>query len=131
MHIFPQPEAINNCVINTNTEKYKNHNRFKQYFLADSGYDSKNNHDLLINKGYIPIIIQNRKNIKDQKKIRKLDAKQKKIYKKRVIIENYHSWIKKFHKVKSLYERNINYYKSAVLLAVSVIIHRRIVTNKS
>ena len=40
------PEAVNNCVVNCNTEKYKNYNRYKQYFLADSGYDSKNNHNL-------------------------------------------------------------------------------------
>ncbi len=31
------PNIVNNCVINTNTKKYSKHNRYKQYFLADSG----------------------------------------------------------------------------------------------
>ncbi len=120
------PNVVNSCVINTNTKKYSKHNRFKQYFLADSGYDSKNNHKILVNKGYIPIIIQNRKNIKDKKKLRKFNVNQKKIYKKRTIIENYHSWIKKFTKVKSLYEHNIDSYRGLLLLAISIIINRRI-----
>ena len=85
---------------------------------------------MLINKGYIPIIIQNRKNIKNKKLIRKLNAKQKKNYKKRTIIENYHSWLKKFSKVKSLYERNIENYKGLLLLSISIIINRRIIRNK-
>lgn len=124
------PNAIDKCVIDCNTKKYQNHNRFKQYFLADSGYDSKANHELLIEKGYTPIIIQNRRNIKDKKKLRKLNPKQKKIYKKRTIVENYHSWIKKFPKIKCLYERNIDSYRGLVLLGIAIIINRRIIKVK-
>lgn len=120
------PNAINKINIDCNTKKYQFNNRYKQYFLADSGYDSKNNYKLLINKGYTPIIIQNKKNIKDQSLIRKLNTKQKEIYKKRIIIENYHSWIKKFSKIRSLYERNIKSYKGLLLLCASIIINRRI-----
>lgn len=125
------PNVINNCVINCNTKKYSNHNRFKQYLLADSGYDSKNNHNILTKKGYTPIIIQNRKNIKNKKLLRKLNIKQKNIYRKRIIIENYNSWIKKFTKIKSLYERDIESYRGLLLLAVSIIINRRIIKNIS
>jgi hypothetical protein len=60
-----------------------------------------------------------------------MNNKQKEIYKKRIIIENYHSWIKKFPKIKSLYERNIDSYKGLLLLGISIIINRRIVKNKS
>jgi len=56
---------------------------------------------------------------------------QKKIYKKRTIIENYHSRIKKFVKIKSLYEKNINNYMGLVLLGISIIINRRIIINTS
>jgi hypothetical protein len=100
------PKVIDKRIINCNTKKYQNHNRFKQYLLADSGYDSIENHRKLIMKGYVPLIVQNRRNIKNKKLIRKMNNKQKEIYKKRTIIENYHSWIKKFSKIKSLYERN-------------------------
>lgn len=125
------PDAINKLTIKCNTKKYQNHNRYKQYFLADSGYDSKKNYNLLIKKGYNTIIIQNKRNILDKNKLRILNEKQKKIYKKRNIIENYHSWIKKFPKIKSLYERNINNYKGLLLIAVSIIINRRTLKNKS
>lgn len=124
------PKAVDNIVFNCNTKKYYKHNRYKQYMLADSGYDSKINHNLLIHKGYTPIIIQNKRNIKNKKLIRKLNHSQNKIYKRRKIIENYHSWVKKFPKVKCLYERDIEYYRGLLLLAVSIIIHRRIVKNK-
>lgn len=125
------PKAVDECVINCNTKKYCNHNRYKQYFLADGGYDSKKNHKKLINKGYMPIIKQNRRNIKNKKLIRKMNTKQKQIYKKRMIIENYHAWIKKFSKIKSLHERNIENYRGILLVGISIIIHRRIIKNKS
>ena len=60
-----------------------------------------------------------------------MNNKHKKIYKKRNFIENYHLWLKKFPKIKSLYERSINSYKGLLLLGVSVIIYRRIIKNKN
>jgi hypothetical protein len=62
--------------------------------------------------------------------IRKLNNKQKKIYKKRTIVENYHSWIKKFVKIKSLNEKKISSYRGLLLLGISIIINRRILKNK-
>jgi len=121
------PNVVNNCVIDCKTKKYQNHNRYKQYILADSGYDSKNNHSLLKNKGYTPIIIQNKRNIKNKKLIRKFNVKQKKIYNKRIIVENYHSWLKKFSKIKSLHERKIESYMGLLFLSISIIINRRII----
>ena len=121
------PKSINKRIINCNTNKYRNHNRYKQYLLADKGYDSKNNHKIIIKKGYIPLIAQNIRNIKNKKLIRNFSNKEIKIYKNRIKIENYHCWIKKFHKIKNIYERNIHYYKGLLLLAVSIIISRRII----
>lgn len=63
------PNVINNCVINCNTKKYSKHNKYKQYLLADSGYDSKKKHNFLINRGYKSVIIQNKRNIKKLKRI--------------------------------------------------------------
>jgi hypothetical protein len=124
------PNAINKRIIDCNTKKFNKHNRYKQYFLGDPGYDSKENHEKIINEGYTPIIKQNKRNIKNEKLKRIMNTKQKKIYKKRIIIENYHSWIKKFPKVKSLYERKIKYYKGLLLIGISIIIQRRIIKNK-
>ena len=124
------PTAINRRMICCNTKKYRRHNRYKQYLLADKGYDSKKNHKFLKEKGYTPLIAQNIRGTKDEKLIRNFSEKEIKIYKNRTKIENYHSWIKKFHKIKYLQERNLEYYKGLVLLGVSIIISRRIVKNK-
>ena len=44
-------KTMNRRMINCNTKKYRNHNRYKQYLLADKGYDSKKNHNFLKKKG--------------------------------------------------------------------------------
>ena len=77
-----------------------------------------------------PLIAQNIRGTKNENIIRNFSDKEIKIYKNRIKIENYHSWIKKFHKIKCLQERNLEYYKGLVLLGVSIIISRRIVKNK-
>lgn len=122
------PNVVNNKIINCNTRKYSKNNKYKQYLMADTGYDSKKNLTLLKRKGYTHLIKQNRRNIKDKKLLRRFNEKQRTIYKKRNIVENYHAWIKKFPKVKSLYERNVNYYRGLLLIAIGIIISRRIVT---
>ena len=65
------------------------------------GYDSKKNHNFLITKGYIPLIVQNKRNIKNKCLLRTFNKKQKKIYKRRHIVENYHSWLKKLSFLKN------------------------------
>lgn len=124
------PKAINSCVINCNTKKYTNHNRYKQYLIADSGYDSKNNHAFLKNKGYTPLIKQNIRNITNKKLIRNMNEKHKEIYKKRIVIENYHAWLKKFPKIKLLCERKIENYVGLLFLGISIIIYRRILNKR-
>lgn len=49
----------------------KNHNRYKQYLLADAGYDTNENKNLLTQKGYTPIISPNMRNTKDKKKLKR------------------------------------------------------------
>ena len=50
------PECLQNYIINWDSLKRKNTNLWKQYFLADKGYDPKNNIKLLESKGYTAII---------------------------------------------------------------------------
>lgn len=44
-------KAVNNIEIVTNSENFSNHNRYKQYFLTESGYNSKDNIKKLLEKG--------------------------------------------------------------------------------
>jgi hypothetical protein len=123
------PKALDNIIIECDTKKYSTHNRYKQYFLGDPGYDSKANHRILNKRRYKPIIKYNRRNTKNPKLFRDFDKQQSKIYKKRIIIENYHSWLKKFVKIRTFNEKKIYYFKGLLLLAISVIINRRIWNN--
>lgn len=78
----------------------------------------------------MPIIKQNPKNIKNKRLIKKFTEKEEEIYRKRMKIENYHSWIKKFPKINALTERKLIYYEGFLLLGISIILHRRIFENK-
>lgn len=69
-HVFSGIEAdcdsventIKNVKVQLNTAKYSNNNKYKQYLLADSGYDSQKVRQFLISKGYIPVIKPNNRN---------------------------------------------------------------------
>ena len=93
--------------------------------MADKGYDSKDILKILKKKGYKPIIPQNLRNIKNPKLIRKMYSKDKKVYKKRIIVENFFAWIKKNPKIDNLYEKIIASYKGLLFLACSKIIFKR------
>jgi CRISPR/Cas system Type II protein with McrA/HNH and RuvC-like nuclease domain len=58
---------MNNLLVNTNSVRYKNNNRHKQYFLEDSAYDTKEIRDILKQKGLHDIIPQNIKKYKGQR----------------------------------------------------------------
>ncbi len=62
-----------------------------KYFLADGGYDSIEIKEEIKKLGYEPLILQNKRNIKDKRKIIKFNKKQRGIYKKRLIIERFFS----------------------------------------
>lgn len=93
------------------------------YFLADKGYDSKENRNIIESKKMIPIIDHNNRNTKDKNKIKKLTKNEKKIYKKRIRIENIFSNLKNNYKrLDKLYDSNVKIYKNFVYLALSVIV---------
>jgi len=105
-------------IINT-MDKNKSNNK---YVLADKGYDSEKIRTLLREKNYIPIIPKR----KTKRNIKKsLKNKHKKIYKKRIIVENTFSWIKMFAKIDKLYEKTIKSYNGLLLLAISIIIFKK------
>lgn len=120
-----QPTFMN-ILIKTNASKYINSNKHKQYFLADKGYDSKQIRTILKTNSYEPIIAQNRRNIKDPNKIKKFSLLKKKIYKKRIIVENYFAWITANPKLMRMYEKTIESYYGLVELANILLVSKRI-----
>lgn len=115
---------LNDFLIVTKTYEYRNFNKYKQYMLADAGYDSANVQNLLIQKGYVPIIAHNRRNTKDPSKIKKFNKLQKCKYKKRIIVENAFSWIKKNKRLLMRFDKLSTSYLSFVYLALTKIIFR-------
>ena len=126
MSIHKGSESENRLLVDClNNSGIHNTRKGKKYQIADAGYDSKLNHDHIRSKGYTPIIWKNRRNIKDEEKLKKLKLtkKEKKEYKKRHIVENSFSWIKtKVPRLEKIYDSYINNYLNMVYLAVSSLI---------
>jgi len=118
--------TINNINVNINTLKCSNNNKHKQYLLADSGYDTKEIHKSLIDKGYTPIIKPNKRNTKDENKKRKLTVKQEKIYKKRQVVESSFAWTKSYAVINQNYEKTVESYNGLLILANSIILSKKI-----
>lgn len=121
-------DVLNNIPVNLNTLKNSKINRYKQYALMDSNYDTKKNHILLKKKGYIPLIRYNKRNCKDSIKNnkRKFKGKQKQIYKKRPIIEISFSWLKRRPIINQNYEKSISSYLGLFKLGCILLTSTRI-----
>lgn len=118
---------FDNTLIDTKTFKFKNHNRYKQYILADSGYDSKKLFKLFENKGYNFIIPQNKRNIKDVNLIKKFNCNQKKIYKKRIIVENLFCYLKSSNKrISQRVEKKSENFKGFILIGLIRILFKKL-----
>jgi transposase len=94
----------------------------EQYFMADKGYDSKEIRKILKEKGYISIIPK-RKNKKNKKSLNKNEIRK---YKKRIIVENTFSWLKRNAKISKIYEKKLESYVGLLLLCISILIYKRI-----
>ena len=91
------------------------------YYMADKGYDSEEIRNILRAKGYIPIIPKR----KTKKNKRSLKTNQIKIYRKRIIVENTFSWLKRNAKIDKIYEKTEESYMALLLLSISILIYKR------
>ena len=107
--------TIDEYLICPKKDKTSNNNRWKQYFLADKGYDSKAIRDDLKEKGFIPIIDFNKRRKKNED-VQKLSDTEKVHYKKRIKVENFFAIAKANVKLDKLYEKNVDNYNSLLYL---------------
>jgi hypothetical protein len=119
-------DNFDKLLIDADTIKYKGNNKNKQYFLADKGYDSKKVRELVSKKGYIYICPQNKRNIKTESKIVKFSENYKEKYRKRIIVENFFSWIKKNKRLQLIREKYVNTFMMFINVANILIIHKNI-----
>ena len=111
-----------------NTLRNSKINRYKQFFLADSIYDSRKNHVFLKKRGYIPLIRYNRRNCKNSKIIKKrtFNGKNKKNYKRRFIIEASFAWLKNRPLINQIYEKTLASFHGLLKIACIKLISTRI-----
>lgn len=100
----------------------KNKSNTNKYLLADKAYDSIKIRNLIKIKNYKPIIA--RRKYKNSKK-RSLKRKYINLYRKRIIVENFFSWIKSYPKIDKIYEKTLASYNGLLLLGISMLIYKR------
>lgn len=104
----------------------RNKSHKRTTLMADKGYDSNPTRKKLLENNIKPIIPFNKRNTKDETKIRYLNETENKQYKKRIKIENTFSWIKKHKRIAEVNEKSYISYLNFVYLAVCLIIFKRL-----
>lgn len=105
--------------VDLESKKVYNSNKYKQVFLGDAAYFSKNIYSILKKRKIIPITDVNIRNTKDGKKIYKLNKIKNKYIKnqhKRIIVENSFAWLKIFPKANLIIEKSIQSFIGMLLL---------------
>lgn len=95
----------------------KNNHKIK-YFLCDKGYDSKEIHNTLEGLNYIPLILQNKRGIKDKNKLRKFNSNEGKIYANRMKVENSFCKLKQLRRLNLRYDCKVENYMGYVFLGI-------------
>lgn len=75
------------------------------YFMADSGYDTKEMRDVLSSLNFTPLIPFNKRNTKDTQKINTMLKKDYNLYKKRIKIEHTFGTLKNNKRLLTRYEK--------------------------
>ncbi len=98
----------------------------KNIFLADKGYDSAIIRKILKAKKYKKVIIpQNRRNIKNENLLKKLNKTEKRILRKRTVIERLFSRMKSYKRINVRYDKYSESYMGFVHLACIIEISRK------
>ena len=90
------------------------------YFLADKGYDTIRIREKLTNLGYWPLIAKNRRN--NNKSYDSMTKHEKKIYKKRIRIENIFLNLKYYRRILTRYDKYETVFLGFVYLALIILI---------
>ena len=101
----------------------------KLLLLADKGYDSRKLRNLLNILHLEHIIPYNKRNTKDENKIKHLSSEEKIKYKKRIKIEHSFSWIKRYKRIQEFNEKNIKIYESFLYFSLCSMLNNKIINN--
>ena len=105
-------------ILSSSSKWLFNNTKNKKYLLADAGYDSNRVKQLVVEKGYIPIIKSNRRNNKNHNNNNIMDYNQKKIYGKRLVIERTIGKMKNDRRINMRYDRHVDNYVIKIILII-------------
>jgi len=113
------------CVDYNNKKK---NNKHKRYMMGDKIYDTEEVRNKIKDNNITPIIAANKRNTKDKEKLnmKKLSKNHKKIYRKRIKVENSFSWIFKNRRTNRRWDKHCSTYLGFVYFALINIISKRI-----
>lgn len=109
-------ENLNSIKSNTNNKS------LKPYLLGDKGYDSSKLKQLYHQNGYKTIIDFNKRNTKNKKLLHKFTKKQKKIFNKRIKVENSFALLKKYRRLQTIYDSYFSTFYSFINLGFCLLI---------
>jgi hypothetical protein len=122
-------EQLKHFIIEPETKKVKNNNKYKQNMFGDASYYTKNVHDILRKLGYTPITDTNKRNVKNPFLLKKIKKDKNKYIKKgvkRLVVERFNAWIHEYPKIDRFIEKSIESFKGLLLLACSLKVLRKI-----
>ena len=123
-------DVVDNRVIKRPSNKTKTTGRRRrlQHLCLDKAYNSEQEEQELIKRGYVLHIPPKRKRcVKDEIKVTTLYRSNRKKYSaKRWVIERTNSWHNRFRKLFTRYEKKVENYLGLVQLSCCMIIYRKI-----
>jgi hypothetical protein len=93
------------------------------YFMADSGYDTKEMRDVLSSLNFTPLIPFNKRNTKDTQKINTLLKKDRNLYKKRIKIEHAFGILKNNKRLLTRYEKLSETFLNFIFMHFIKVLH--------
>jgi len=129
-------DVVDNAVIKRpssyKTKKTGRGRRKNQHLCLDKAYNSKQEEQELIKRGYVLHIPTKRKRDKNEKEEEDKVTTQhcsnrKKHSAKRWVVERTNSWHNRFRKLFTRYEKKVENYLGLVQLSCSIIIYRKII----
>lgn len=93
----------------------------KPTLMGDKGYDTLNFRKKCIDTNYKPLIDFNKRNTKNENKIKKFTTSQKTLYKKRIKVENCFGWLKQNKRISVILDKNIDTFINFTYLGICLL----------
>jgi hypothetical protein len=123
-------DVVDNAIITRKKREGRGRGIGRQHLCLDKGYNSVNEEQELIKRGYmlhIPIKKEKSEDKVDKDMTKETASNRKKYSPKRWVVERTNSWHNRFRKLFTRYEKKSDNYLGLVQLSCCIIIYRKII----